>query len=162
MCLVFSELPHLYTATEDINVFKIVRIGYNGDIHAYFQNFTYKVWKEYFENMENIVHDVCNTYILNKAFHSYGLDITTRMLDNFALSIAPKSYDNRFTYLIDNGLNFALFIIPKGSHYYMVDNMYASDKIIFTGIVRTITDNYSKDLVLKQFKNLCNVFDIQK
>lgn len=125
MCTLTRENPKLQIATEDIEVYKVIRIEH--------KKFLFFYNRTYYKSI------ICNfTYKKNKIYET-KLDPFREYVDSSAKPIFKSgqgfySYKNKIDVLWAPSL--AKFIIPKGSKYYLVKDIngnwiYTSNKIRF-------------------------------
>lgn len=150
MCLYLKDI-NKRVAEEDIKVWKILSSATRVNANSYYSDY------EYIRN--HIQHSLLEltycpnpndyNYLIYYAFHSYGFDIKVSSHNNYY-----KVGGNNINY---NGYfkwkpqYIGLFIIPKGTNYYLYDDTYASDQIEYTGKFREIHSINDYRKFIKQY-----------
>lgn len=158
MCLIFKSDPKLLIAKKDIKVFKHVSL-IPESINKVQSYYYFKVYNK---------GEVCNDtlgflkyihtlglYALDRAYHSCSLDIECSITCGDLILGSPDTPNYVLCPTrVDLGIpvHLALFVIPKGSKYYLQDGMYASDSIVFTGRQEYVLNNRQLLETIDNFK----------
>lgn len=158
MCLILNKNPELLIAKEDIRVFKYVSVIPESinKVLSYYYSKVYNKGEVCKDTLEIPKYNhTLDSYVIERAYHSFSLDIEHSITcGNIIIGntntpnciMCPTHIDRGFPVCI------ALFVIPKGSKYYLQDNMYASDSIMFTGMCSNILTNGELSETLENFK----------
>lgn len=160
MCLIFKSDPKLLIAKKDIKVFKHVSL-IPESINKVQSYYYFKVYNK---------GEVCNDtlgflkyihtlglYALDRAYHSCSLDIECSITCGDLILGSPDTPNYVLCPTrVDLGIpvHLALFVIPKGSKYYLQDGMYASDQLIYTGYNQPVFDNIDINKFIGKCKKL--------
>lgn len=146
MCLYLNDKnPKLKVATKNIPVFKVVKKSFSPRfVESFYNRFVYEKGELKYSiiSMNRIVlGQEGKFWFINQALHSYSYKVPiafTKAIDSFFIGGGDH---NHHSYSIIHRPILGAFIIPVGSEYYMQDNMYASDQLIYTGYNQPVFDN---------------------
>lgn len=127
MCLYLKD-SNKQVAEEDILVFKVLYLTATKKVISYFY---LKEYKKDELNTSKIIQIFLSesVFIIETALHSYSLDCHCELVCGKYLKVGLE--DICQTYSDDAVIG--LFKIPKGSEYYLYNNCYASNQIVYLG-----------------------------
>lgn len=137
MCWITRDVPVERVATEDIPVFKYV---FTDDLVSYyFPEHKYVIGETLYTTLgyPSPVIGLRGARSIGRGFHSYGIACAIKEFDR-SLNVYPPCHNN---YHIGSYILYKLrrieCTIPKGSYYYVNNDMeYVSDKIIVNRITK--------------------------
>lgn len=158
MCLYLSsDIPEFRIAKQPFRVFKRVRVVEDCVKGFYFSKDYYPGVLEYSDF--SLERSFCFNYnkdvwSVHKAFHSYSIENIKYTFKFNLLQILDDNNPNRSIMTINEGINIALFTVPKGAEYYYEDGVIASRAIRYEGIYGKI---FTKEDFVKYLKYFMNV-----
>lgn len=158
MCLYLSNnTPKFKIAKQTFKVFKKVRI-----VNDCVKGFYY--YKDYYPGILeytdfSLIYGFCpncyrDAWSVHKAFHSYSIENIKYTFKSNLLQILEDNNPNSSVMTINEGIDLALFTIPKDTEYYYEDGVIASRAIRYEGICNRI---YTKDNFIQLLKYFQNV-----